>query len=76
MPKPVPYVLIVRCFSIRFRDQLSAKIQLFLKTQVISIKIQQKMSPIEQKELFLYSLIGLPVSVTRDKQILKFEINN
>ncbi len=34
MPKPVPYVLIVRCFSIRFRDQLSAKIQLFHNMQV------------------------------------------
>ena len=26
---PVPYVLIIRCFSIRFRDQLPAKLQLF-----------------------------------------------
>ena len=39
MPKPVPYVLIVRCFSIRFRDQLFAKIQLFHNTQVLSRKI-------------------------------------
>jgi hypothetical protein len=39
MPKPVPYVLIVRCFSIRFRDQLSAKIQLFHNTQVYLRKI-------------------------------------
>ena len=30
MPKPVPYVLIVRCFSIRFCDQLIAKIQIIL----------------------------------------------
>jgi len=27
---PVPYVLIVRCFSIRFYDQLIAKIQIIL----------------------------------------------
>ena len=39
MPKPVPYVLIVRCFSIRFRDQLFAKIQLFHNMQVSLRKI-------------------------------------
>ena len=42
MPKPVPYVLIIRCFSIRFRDQLFAKIQHFHKTQTTFTKKHRK----------------------------------
>ena len=34
LPKLVPYVLIVRCFSIRFHDQLFVKKQLFHNKQV------------------------------------------
>ena len=53
MPKPVPYVLIVRCFSIRFRDQLSAKIQLFHNMQVSSRKITQNNTTMSKFTIFV-----------------------
>ena len=53
MPKPVPYVLIVRCFSIRFRDQLSAKIQLFHNMQVSSRKITQNNAIMSKITIFV-----------------------
>ena len=53
MPKPVPYVLIVRCFSIRFRDQLSAKIQLFHNMQVSSRKLTQNNTIMSKITIFV-----------------------
>ena len=68
MPKPVPYVLIVRCFSIRFRDQLSAKVQLFHNMQVSLRKIT--------KNNVTMSKITIFVPLYRENRILNFKSLN
>ena len=73
MPKPVPYVLIVRCFSIRFRDQLSAKIQLFHNTQVLSRKITKNNVTMSKITIFVPLLMNRAISVPQQNNL---EINN
>ena len=76
MPKPVPYVLIVRCFSIRFRDQLSAKIQLFHNMQVSLRKIAQNNVIMSKITIFVPLLMNRAISVPQQNnlEILKLEI--
>ena len=59
MLKPVPYVLIIRCFSIRFRDQLSAKIQLFHNMQVSTRKITKNNVTMSKITIFVPLLMYL-----------------
>ena len=73
MPKPVPYVLIVRCFSIRFRDQLSAKIQLFHNMQVSSRKITKNNVIMSKITIFVPLLMNRAISVPQQNNL---EINN
>ena len=54
----VPYVLIVRCFSIRFRDQLSAKIQLFHNMQVSLRKITKNNVTMSKITIFVPLLMN------------------
>ncbi|MBR4561048.1 MAG: hypothetical protein IKO23_03910 [Bacteroidales bacterium] len=69
MPKPVPYVLIVRCFSIRFRDQLPAKIQLFPNTQVSLRKITKNNVTMSKITIFVPLLMYRAISVPQQNNL-------